>query len=86
MTSPAHPGRMLFVTIPAAGLERSKALFAKLGFSDNPMLADDAAAWMLLDEHAFVMLLSREKFAEFAKLPIAAEAFAAAIQAAEAPA
>src|SRR3954466_4854450 len=39
--------------------------------SYNPMFTDETAACMLVGEHAFVMLLSREKFAEFAKLPIA---------------
>ena len=71
MANPAHPGRMLFVNMPVADLERSKAFFAKLGFSYNPMFTDHTAACMLVGEHAFVMLLSREKFAEFAKLPIA---------------
>ena len=71
MTDPAHPGRMLFVNIPVADLGRSRAFFAKLGFSFDPMLTDASAACMLVGEHAFVMLLSREKFAEFAKLPIA---------------
>ena len=71
MTTPAHPGRMLFVNLPVADLERSKAFFAELGFSYNPMFTDKTAACMLVGEHAFVMLLSREKFAEFAKLPIA---------------
>src|SRR3954469_20979272 len=71
MTTPAHPGRMLFVNMPVADLERSKEFFAKLGFSFNPMFTDETAACMLVGEHAFVMLLSREKFAEFSKLPIA---------------
>jgi predicted lactoylglutathione lyase len=71
MTSPAHPGRMLFVTIPVADVDRSKAFFAKLGFSFNPNFADESSACMLVGEHAFVMLGSREKFAELSKLPIA---------------
>ena len=71
MTTPVHAGRMLFVNLPVADVERSKAFFATLGFSYNPMLTDQTAACMLVGEHAFVMLLSREKFAEFAKLPIA---------------
>ena len=71
MTTPAHPGRMLFVNIPVADLQRSKAFFARLGFSFNPRFTGETAACMLVGEHAFVMLLSREKFAEFAKLPIA---------------
>ena len=71
MTTPAHPGRMLFVSIPVADLERSKAFFARLGFSYNPRFTDETAACMLVGEQAFVMLLSREKFAEFAHLPMA---------------
>jgi predicted lactoylglutathione lyase len=71
MTTPAHPGRTLFVNLPVADIERSKAFFAKLGFSFNPAYADESAACMLVGEQAFVMLLSREKFAEFVKLPIA---------------
>jgi predicted lactoylglutathione lyase len=62
---------MLFVNIPVADLERSKAFFADLGFSFNPQFSDETAACMLVGEHAFFMLLTREKFAEFAKLPIA---------------
>ncbi len=71
MTTAAHPGRMLFVNLPVANVERSKAFFAALGFSFNPMFTDETATCMLVGEHAFVMLLSREKFAEFSKLPIA---------------
>src|ERR1700750_2910321 len=71
MTDPAHAGRTLFVNMPVADLERSKAFFAKLGFSYNPMFTGETAACMPVGEQAFVMLLSREKFAEFAKLPMA---------------
>src|SRR3954452_4919311 len=71
MTSPAHPGRLLFVTIPVADVERSKAFFAKLGFSFNPSFADESSACMLVGEHALVMLRARENFAELSKLPIA---------------
>ncbi|MFF3945109.1 VOC family protein [Streptomyces sp. NPDC001902] len=71
MTNPAHPGRMLFVNLPVADLELSKAFFAKLGFGFNPQFTDESAVCMLVGEQAFVMLLSRGKFAEFAKLPMA---------------
>jgi predicted lactoylglutathione lyase len=62
---------MLFLNIPVVDLERSKAFFAKLGFSFNPKFTDETATCMLVGEQAFVMLLTREKFAEFAKLPLA---------------
>ena len=71
MTTVAHPGRMLFVNLPVADLERSKAFFAKLGFSFNPNFTDDTAACMLVGEQASIMLLSREKFMQFSKLPMA---------------
>src|SRR6476619_5175225 len=71
MPNAAHPGRTLFVSIPVADLERTKAFFAQLGFTYNPKFTDGTAACMLVGEDAFVMLLSRERFAEFAKLPIA---------------
>ncbi|MBW8740836.1 MAG: glyoxalase [Streptomyces turgidiscabies] len=62
---------MLFVNIPVADLERSKAFFADLGFGFNPKFSDETSACMLVGEHAFVMLLSHEKFAQFSKLPMA---------------
>ena len=61
----------LFVNIPVADIERSKAFFARLGFSYNPMFTGETAACMLVGEQASVMLLSHETFAQFAKLPMA---------------
>jgi predicted lactoylglutathione lyase len=71
MSTPAHANRMLFLNLPVVDLEASKAFFAKLGFSFDPKFSDDTAACMLIGEQAFCMLLTREKFAEFSKLPIA---------------
>jgi hypothetical protein len=62
---------MLFVNMPVAEVARSRAFFAKLGLSFDPRMTDECAACMPVGEQGFVMLLSREKFAEFAKLPIA---------------
>jgi uncharacterized protein len=71
MTTPAHPGRSLFVTLPVADIARSTAFFTSLGFTFNPLFSDESAACMLVGEHAFVMLGTHEKFAEFSKLPAA---------------
>ena len=70
MTTPAHAGRMLFVSLPVADIERSKAFFAELGFDFNPAFSDETSACMLVGEDAFVMLGTREKFAELSKLPV----------------
>ena len=71
MTTPANPGRMLFVSLPVEDVERSRAFFAKLGFSFNPAFTDETAACMLVGEQASVMLLSRETFAQYSHLPMA---------------
>ena len=71
MSTPTHPGRTLFVNMPVANLERSKAFFSQLGFSFDPNFTDETAACMPVGEHAFVMLLTREKFSHFSKLPVA---------------
>lgn len=70
MTTPAHPDRMLFVSIPVADLERSKAFFASLGFRYHPGFTDETAACMLVGEHAFVMLLGHETFAQLTHRPM----------------
>lgn len=70
MTTPAHPGRMLFVNLPVADVARSTGFFTALGFTFDPRMTDETAACMLIGEQSYVMLLSREKFAEFSKLPI----------------
>jgi predicted lactoylglutathione lyase len=61
---------MLFVNLPVADVERSKAFFAALGFSHNPAFSDENSACVPIGEQAIVMLLNRERFAQFAKLPI----------------
>lgn len=71
MSTPAHAGRMLFLNIPVEDVARSKAFFGRLGFGFDPMFSDETATCMLVGEQASVMLLSREKFAQFAKLPMA---------------
>jgi hypothetical protein len=70
MTTPAHPGRSFFVNLPVADVARSIAFFTDLGFTFNPAFTDESAACMLIGEQSFVMLHSRERFADFAKLPI----------------
>ncbi len=71
MATTAPAGRMMFVTIPVADLERSKAFFTALGFGFDPNFSDETGVGMPVGEQAFVMLVSREKFAELSKRPIA---------------
>lgn len=71
MTAFSHPGRTLFVTLPVADLERSKAFFAQLGFTFDPAWSDESGACMPIGEQAVAMLATRERFAELSPRPMA---------------
>lgn len=68
-TRPSTPHK-LFVNIPVADLQRSVTFFEALGFSFNAQFTDATAACMLVGEDAYFMLLTRDKFAGFARRAI----------------
>ena len=61
----------IFVNLPVKDLERSKAFFAKLGYSFNPQFTDDRAACMVISEDIYTMLLSEPFFKTFTRKEIA---------------
>lgn len=61
----------IFVNLPVADLEASKAFFGKLGFTFNPQFTDETAAAMVIEENIFSMLLTHEKFKQFTPKAIA---------------
>jgi uncharacterized protein len=61
----------IFVNLPVANLDASKAFFGKLGFAFNPQFTDETAAAMVIEENIFAMLLTHEKFAQFTPKTIA---------------
>lgn len=63
--------RLLFLNLPVANLARSRAFFESLGFAFDERFSDDQAACMILSDKGFVMLLQRERFADFVTKPIA---------------
>lgn len=65
MDTPAHPGRSLFVNLPVQDLDASVAFFTALGFTFNPLFTDETTTCMLVGEHAYFMLLNRERFEGF---------------------
>ena len=68
-TKPTTP-RKLFVNIPVADVQRSIDFFEALGFVFNPQFTDATATCMLVGEDAYFMLLTRERFAGFARRPV----------------
>jgi predicted lactoylglutathione lyase len=63
--------RMIFVNLPVADLEASKAFFGKLGFEFNEGFTDHTAACMVVDRNIFVMLVTTERFKDLVTGPIA---------------
>lgn len=55
----------IFVNLPVKDLKKSMELFTKLDFNFNPQFTDETAAWMVVSEDIFVMLLTRNKFKTF---------------------
>jgi predicted lactoylglutathione lyase len=61
----------MFVNLPAADLERSKAFYTAIGFTINPAMSDHNAACVVVEEdHSYFMILTREYFQSFTELPI----------------
>ncbi len=58
--------RMIFVNLPVADLERSKAFFSALGFGFDPRFSDESATALVIEEGSIhAMLMTRERFAGF---------------------
>lgn len=56
----------VFVNLPTADLERSKAFCTALGCEINPLFSDENAACIVWSDDVFFMVLTREYFATFA--------------------
>ncbi|MFJ6941062.1 VOC family protein [Streptomyces sp. NPDC101132] len=62
---------MIFVNLPVKDLDAAKAFWEKLGYSFNPQFTDETAASLVISDTIFAMLLTEEKFKEFATKPVA---------------
>jgi uncharacterized protein len=61
----------MFVNLPAADLERSKAFYTAIGFTLNAAMSDhNGACFVVEPDHSFLMVLTREYFQTFTDLPI----------------
>ncbi|WP_353987460.1 VOC family protein [Ruicaihuangia caeni] len=61
----------IFVNLPTSDLERAKSFFTGLGWRINPDFTDENAACVVVDEHIYLMVLTRDFFATFTDKPIA---------------
>jgi predicted lactoylglutathione lyase len=57
--------RCIYVNLPVTDLDRAKAFYAGLGFTFNEQFSDERAASVVIEENIVVMLLTRDRFADF---------------------
>lgn len=55
----------VYINLPVANLERSKAFYRALGYAVNEEYSNDVAACIVLGEHIYAMLLTHAFFATF---------------------
>lgn len=57
--------RMIFVTLPVTDLAVSRVFYTALGFTVDEAYSDDEVAAIVVSETIVVMLLTRDRFADF---------------------
>ena len=57
--------RYIFVNLPVTDLARAKAFYGGLGFPFNEQFSDERTASVVIEENIVVMLLTRDRFADF---------------------
>lgn len=63
--------KQIFINLAVTNLQRSMDFYTALGFTNNPQFSDEEGKCMVWSEHIFVMLLTHDKFMNFATKPIA---------------
>ena len=63
--------KMIFVNLPVADLAKAISFYEAIGFTRNPQFSDDTGACMVLTDTIYVMVMTREKFAQFTTREIA---------------
>lgn len=61
----------IFINLPVANLEKSKAFYTALGHGINPKFSDENAACVVVSDTIFVMLLTRAYFQGFTRKAVA---------------
>ena len=62
--------KQIFVNLPVKDLKKSMDFFTKLGFTFNPQSTDDNAAYMIIGENIYSILLMEKFFKGFTKKEI----------------
>lgn len=61
--------QLIFVNIPVADIDRSKAFYQAIGFTLDPRFCDDSACCVVISDTIYLMILSHDRFQGFSSLP-----------------
>ncbi|MGY0491455.1 VOC family protein [Streptomyces sp. WG-D5] len=62
--------QMIFVNLAVSDVEASTKFFTELGYERNAQFSDDTTSSIVISDHIVVMLLAKEKYAQFTKKKI----------------
>ncbi|MFJ8544249.1 VOC family protein [Streptomyces sp. NPDC093586] len=62
--------QMIFVNLATNDLDASKKFFTELGYTINPQFTDETGSAVVISDTIVVMLLTKEKYAQFTKKEI----------------
>ncbi len=63
--------KQIFINLAVKDVQKSMGFYTALGFTNNPQFSDETAKCMVWSENIFVMIMTHDKFANFATKPIA---------------
>jgi uncharacterized protein len=63
--------KQIFINLAVKDLQKSMDFYTALGFANNPQFSDDSAKCMVWSENIYVMIMTHDKFKNFATKPIA---------------
>jgi predicted lactoylglutathione lyase len=62
--------RMIFINLPVTDLATSTAFYTGLGFELHPDFSGDDSSCIVVSDSIYVMLLTRDRFADFTAGPV----------------
>lgn len=63
--------KQIFINLAVKDLQKSMDFYTAMGFTNNPQFSDASGKCMVWSDDIFLMILTHEKFANFATKPIA---------------
>lgn len=61
----------IFINLPVKDLSKSTHFFQELGFTLNPQFSDETTSCLIVSEHIYFLIMTKETFKKFSKKEVA---------------